>query len=145
MDPERHATEPLRVLLVDDEPQPRQALKALLATYPEVEVVGEAADGVQAVEMTAACHPDVVIMDVFMPRMDGIEATRHIKRLPFEVGVLLITLYGAMEDTAKAAGADAFLLKVDSGDEIMDAICCQAAPFDKRIERYPLWDAVAVW
>jgi YesN/AraC family two-component response regulator len=64
-----------RVLIADDRPRSRRGLKAVLALRPEIEIVGEAADGQEAVRLVAECHPDVVLMDARMPVMDGVEAT----------------------------------------------------------------------
>ena len=69
-----------RVLLVDDHVPIRAALRRLLAHYHDVRIVGEASDGQQAIELLASCQPDVILMDINMPRMNGIEATAHIKK-----------------------------------------------------------------
>jgi DNA-binding NarL/FixJ family response regulator len=68
------------VLLADDHLAIRTALRDLLAFYEDIEIVGEAHDGIQAIDLTGASHPDLVIMDINMPTMNGLEATRHIKR-----------------------------------------------------------------
>ena len=68
-----------RILLVDDHPLVRRALRDILEKEPDLEVIGEAGDGLQAIEMTAQHHPDIVIMDISMPRMNGVEATKRIK------------------------------------------------------------------
>lgn len=70
---------PIRVLLVDDHAMTRQGLRSIVTGYDHLEVVGEASDGAEAVELTQQLNPDVVVMDVNMPKMDGIEATQHIK------------------------------------------------------------------
>jgi DNA-binding NarL/FixJ family response regulator len=116
------STTPVRVVLVDDEPSALAGLKALLDTYPEIEVVGTAGDGEQAVASVRTSTPDVLVMDVIMPRLDGIEATRRIKRDHPNVRILLLTTYGAVEHDGRAAGADMMLLKVDSDEEIVEAI-----------------------
>jgi DNA-binding NarL/FixJ family response regulator len=102
---------PIRVLIADDQRPTRRGLKALLAHSPQVEVIGEAGDGQQSVNLVAARHPDVVLMDAQMPVMDGLEATRHIKSRWPEVRVVVLTMHPQYRAEAQAAGADAFLLK----------------------------------
>jgi DNA-binding NarL/FixJ family response regulator len=113
---------PIRVALVDDDSRVVDAFTALLATYPELEVVGTAHDGEAAVAMALACRPDVIVMDVIMPGLDGIGATRRLKQQLPSARIVLLTTYGAVERDAVAAGADAMLLKVDSDEEIVDTI-----------------------
>jgi DNA-binding NarL/FixJ family response regulator len=110
------------VVVVDDEERARRALKALLATYAGVSVVGEAGNGADAVACADAFHPSVVLMDVHMPVMDGIEATRQIKHNHPGIGVVLLTIDSAMCQAAARAGADAFLLKGLPGRELIAAI-----------------------
>jgi DNA-binding NarL/FixJ family response regulator len=113
---------PIRVVVVDDEPHALAGLTALLGTYPQIAVVGSARDGEAAVATVLELRPQVVVMDVIMPGMDGIEATRRIKAEDSSIPVLLLTTYGAVEFDAKAAGADRILLKVDSDEEIVQTI-----------------------
>jgi DNA-binding NarL/FixJ family response regulator len=103
--------QPVRVLIADDQRPTRLGLKALLTFTPGVEVVGEAGDGQEAVRLVGELHPDVVLMDVQMPGMDGLEATRCIKRRWPEVRVITLTMYAKYQSGALNAGADAFLLK----------------------------------
>jgi DNA-binding NarL/FixJ family response regulator len=112
----------IRVLIADDKRSARQGLKALLARIPEIEVVGEAADGQEAVDLTAVYHPDVVLMDVQMPKMDGLEATRRIKNQWPAVKIIILTLYSQHRHAALAAGADAFLLKGGTAESLWNTV-----------------------
>ncbi len=100
-----------RVLIADDQAPTREGLKALLALDPRLEVVGEAVDGQAVIALVKACRPDVVLMDMQMPVIDGLEATRRIKREWPGVRVIALTMYGQYRSEALAAGVDAFLLK----------------------------------
>jgi len=111
-----------RVLIVDDRNQTREGLKALLATVPPVQVIGEAADGREAMDLVAEQRPDVVLMDARMPVMDGLEATRRIKDLWPEIRVVVLTIHAAYRQEALAAGADAFLVKGCPEGELLAAI-----------------------
>jgi DNA-binding NarL/FixJ family response regulator len=110
------------VLIADDRPTARRALRALLTLYPQVEVVGEAVDGQEAIHFVSESHPDVVLMDMQMPVMDGLEATRSIKKRWPEVRVIALTMYAKYRAEALAAGADAFLLKDGRPDALLGAI-----------------------
>ena len=112
----------MRVLIADDRSRSRDGLRALLATWPEVEVVGEAADGQEAVRLVEECRPNVVLMDARMPGMDGLEATRLIKDGRPKVKVVVLTMYASYRADALAAGADAFLLKGCPAEELLEAI-----------------------
>jgi DNA-binding NarL/FixJ family response regulator len=112
----------IRLLIADDAPRSRHGLRALLATWPEVEVIGEAADGREAVRLLGECQPDVVLMDARMPVMDGLEATRLIKSKWPEIRVVVLTMYPAFRTQALAAGADAFLVKGCPAEELLKAI-----------------------
>ncbi|MFJ6983890.1 MULTISPECIES: response regulator [unclassified Streptomyces] len=115
----------LTVLLVDDEPLVRAGLRAVLEAQPDIEVVGEAADGAAVIPLVRRLRPDVVAMDVRMPLMDGIEATRAVLRtVPEPPRILVVTtfendeyVYGALR-----AGADGFLLKRARPAEIVHAV-----------------------
>jgi DNA-binding NarL/FixJ family response regulator len=100
-----------RVLIADDRPRSRSGLRAVLALRPEIEIVGEAADGQEAVRLVAECRPDVVLMDARMPVLDGVEATCLIKERWPEIRVVVLTMYPMYREDALAAGADAFLVK----------------------------------
>ncbi len=114
----------IRVLLVDDETMIRAGLRLVLETERDIEVVGEAADGEQAVSAVSALRPDVVLMDVRMPRMDGLAATGQI--LAAEQGVKVVVLTTFDEDDyvheALRLGASGFLLKVAPPERLVEAI-----------------------
>jgi NarL family two-component system response regulator LiaR len=123
----RMEVEQVRVLIVDDQAATRQGLRALLTLSVGVEVVGEAVGGQEAVRLVAECHPDVVLMDVQMPDMDGLEATRCIKGRWPEVRVVALTMYARYRVPALTAGADAFLLKGCSSQALREAILAQTS------------------
>jgi DNA-binding NarL/FixJ family response regulator len=117
-------TPPVRVLVVDDHALFRHGLVSVLRTAADIEVVGEARDGMEAIEQAATLEPDVVLMDVRMPTVNGIEAARRIRLAQPTVRVLMLTesededdLFGALR-----AGATGYLLKEVAIDEIADAI-----------------------
>ena len=114
----------VRVLLVDDQALFREALGTLLDARPEVEVVGEAGDGHQALERAAALAPDVVLMDLHMPVLDGIAATRRLRVEQPGVRVLALTTFDDDEDVFAAlrAGALGYLLKDVSADRLVEAV-----------------------
>lgn len=112
----------MRILIVDDQRPTRQGLRALLSLSPKVEVVGEAVDGQGSVALVAERHPDVVLMDVRMPVMDGLEATRRIKSQWPEVKVIALTMHPQYRVQALSAGADAFLLKGCPPEALQNAI-----------------------
>jgi DNA-binding NarL/FixJ family response regulator len=112
-----------KVLIVDDLPQARDGLHVLLDTFPQIEIVGEAADGQEAVRLVQAFQPDVVLMDVHMPRMNGLDATQMIKALRPETVVIVLTVHSNHEIEAFAAGADAFFRKGVQAEELVEAIC----------------------
>jgi DNA-binding NarL/FixJ family response regulator len=118
------AGRPIRVLLVDDHRILREGLRALLAEQPGIEVVGEAGDGVQGVAQVAALRPDVVIMDMVMPRMNGIEATAEIHRLYPESRVLILSMYDDAEYVQQVirAGAAGYVLKGFAADDLLRAV-----------------------
>jgi DNA-binding NarL/FixJ family response regulator len=119
----------VRVLLVDDHPVVRRGLAALLATLPGIEVVGEAGDGAEAVKEAQLLQPDVVVMDVQMPGVDGIEATRALHAAVPTTAVLVLTMFEDAQSvvTALRAGAKGYLLKGADQDEIVRAIHAVAA------------------
>ncbi|MFI1355309.1 response regulator [Streptomyces sp. NPDC020898] len=114
----------IRVLLADDHPVVRDGLAAMLATQPDLTVVGEAATGAEALHRTASLAPDVVLMDVQMPGMDGIAATAAIRAAHPEVRVLVLTTYDTDADITAAvdAGAVGYLLKDTGRHELCEAV-----------------------
>ena len=113
-----------RVLLVDDRPEVLKSLERFLALYPEIKVVGRVLSGREALEQVAVLHPDLVLMDLVMPDVDGLEATRHIKAQGGGVRVILMTVYdyAAARAAAEAAGADGFISKADLGTQLLPLI-----------------------
>jgi DNA-binding NarL/FixJ family response regulator len=118
-----------RVLVVDDQEVVREGLRAILDTVPTVEVVGVAANGAIAVEAVAELEPDVVLMDLNMPIMNGVEATRAVTAAHSDVRVLVLTTYDAEEWVLDAirAGASGYLLKDAPRERLIDAIQGTAA------------------
>ncbi|WP_134712335.1 response regulator transcription factor [Saccharomonospora xinjiangensis] len=115
---------PLRVVLVDDDPLVRTGLAMILDSTPEIEVVGQASDGDEAVPLVNRHAPDVVVMDIRMSRMDGLAATAAVRALARPPKVLVLTTFDLDEYVfdALTAGANGFLLKESSPQEIIDAV-----------------------
>jgi NarL family two-component system response regulator LiaR len=115
---------PIRVLLADDHAILRKGIRALLSTEPDVEVVGEAGDGAEALAQAEALQPDVILMDLVMPGMDGIEATRQIVARQPGARVLVLTSFVADDKVFPAikAGALGYILKDTGPDELVRAI-----------------------
>jgi DNA-binding NarL/FixJ family response regulator len=111
-----------RVLIVDDSAHTRDGLRALLRTWPEITVVGEATNGQDALGLVAACRPDVVLMDLQMPVLDGAAATRLIKAQWPAVAVVVLSIYATEQTTALAAGADAFVVKGSAPERLRSAL-----------------------
>lgn len=114
----------IRLILADDHAVVREGTRQLLERYPDLKVVGEAADGEQAVKLARQLRPDLVVMDVRMPRLSGVEATRRIKAECPEVGVLVLTAYDDDEYVFALleAGANGYLLKTAETEELVKAI-----------------------
>jgi len=113
-----------RVLVADDHTIVRQGLRAILESEPDIEVVGEAADGFEAVKKAAALAPDVVVMDVSMPRLNGLEATARIVRERPDTKVVALTMHSSEEYVYSClkAGAQGYLLKESASSELVQAI-----------------------
>jgi len=114
----------IRVLIAEDHTIVRQGLSALLRATPEMEVVGEASDGLEAVDMAKRLIPDVVLMDIAMRNLNGIEATRKIKKLFPQIKVLVLTVYDNEESIFQVlkAGASGYLIKDSAMTELISAI-----------------------
>jgi len=112
----------IRVLIADDSARAREGLCALLTTWHGVEIVGEAANGQEALTMIAERRPDVVLMDLQMPVMDGLQATRLIKNSWPEVTVIMLTMHAAQQTAARAAGADDFVIKGSAPQRLLSAL-----------------------
>jgi DNA-binding NarL/FixJ family response regulator len=118
------AEKSIRILLVDDQTMFRDGLRVLLSTQPDFQIVGEAADGEQAIRKAAALHPDVVLMDLRMPVLDGAAATRRLRAVQPDVRVIVLTTFD--EDAAifdgLRAGATGYLLKDAPTEKLYEAI-----------------------
>jgi DNA-binding NarL/FixJ family response regulator len=119
----------IRLLVVDDHPVVRDGIIGMVASAPDIEVVGEASDGAEAVALAQVLDPDVVLMDLRMPRMDGVTALREFERLGVRACVVVLTTFDADADVlpAIAAGATGFLLKDAQPTELLQAIRGAAA------------------
>ncbi|MCT1478714.1 response regulator transcription factor [Microbacterium sp. p3-SID336] len=115
---------PIRVLIADDHPVVRDGLRGMFTGDPRFEVVGEAADGAEAVAFARTLAPDVVLMDLRMPRMDGVTAIKLLAQLELPTSVLVLTTYDTDSEVLPAieAGATGYLLKDAPGDELMRAV-----------------------
>ena len=122
-------TAPVRIVVVDDQDVVRAGFAALLATQPDFAVVGTAADGAEATRLSRGLHPDVVLMDVRMPVMDGIEATRRIAACSDRPRIIMLTTFDLDEHVydALSAGASGFLLKEVTAEGLFDAVRVVAA------------------
>jgi len=109
----------LRILIVDDQQHARRSLRALLATRFQLVGTCEAVNGIEAIRCVEECKPDIVLMDVRMPRMDGIEATRIIRTKSAQVPVIILSMYSEHQAAALAAGANAFLSKGELPERLL--------------------------
>src|SRR5215217_1718131 len=114
----------IRVLIADDHPLFRDGMRGLLGSLPDMEVVGEASSGEQAIELARELQPDVILMDIQMPGINGIEATREILHIIPRIGVLVVTMFEDDDSVfaAMRAGARGYLLKDSSGQEVGHAV-----------------------
>ncbi len=115
---------PLRILLADDHKVVRQGTRALLSTIPEWEIVGEADNGRDAVSLTAELKPDIVILDIGMPELNGLDATRQIKKKLPETEILIFTGQETEELVHDVfdSGARSYIMKTDAADQLVDAL-----------------------
>src|SRR5215469_16335267 len=139
------SNEPLRILLVDDHPVVRKGLRALLASVPDMMVVAEATTGEEAVAQATELQPDIILMDLHMPGLNGIEATRRIVQTHPHIGILVLTM---LEDDASVfaamrAGARGYLLKGADQADVLRAIAAAAhgeaifsPPIARRLMQY---------
>jgi len=114
---------PIRILLVDDQPAVRQGLRLRLTTEQDIDVVGEAGDGQLAIEMATALSPDVVVLDIAMPGIDGFETARQL-RAAVDPAIVMLSLHDDNTSRARAAaaGADTFVAKHEAGTQLIEAI-----------------------
>ncbi|WP_316528455.1 response regulator transcription factor [Kitasatospora brasiliensis] len=117
-------TAPIRVLLADDEPMIRAGLRAVLTTDPGIEIVAEAGDGREAVELVRRHRPDVAVLDIRMPGTDGIAAAAEIRRNGLATGVLMLTTFGEDDYILRAlsGGANGFLIKSGEPEELLAGV-----------------------
>jgi DNA-binding NarL/FixJ family response regulator len=118
------STEPVRVVIADDHPMFRDGIRLVLSVEPAVELVGEAADGMEVVDLAADLQPDVVVMDLHLPGRNGIDATREVVATSPHIGVLVLTMFDDDDSVFRAmrAGARGFLLKGASHEELVRAV-----------------------
>jgi NarL family two-component system response regulator LiaR len=117
-------SESIRVFIADDHPIVRRGIRDLLNTEPDIEVVGEAQDGIQLLEQVGEVEPDIILMDLIMPGMDGIEATRRVRDAHPQVRVLVLTSFATDDKVFPAikAGATGYLIKDTGPEELLRAI-----------------------
>ncbi|MEV0386265.1 response regulator transcription factor [Nonomuraea sp. NPDC050643] len=115
---------PIRLLIADDHPVVRDGIRGMFTGDPGFEVLGEAGDGAQAVDLARVLDPDVILMDLRMPRMDGVSAIKELARLGLRARVLVLTTYDTDKDVLPAieAGATGYLLKDTGRDELIRAV-----------------------
>jgi DNA-binding NarL/FixJ family response regulator len=129
----RSRTSPVKLVIVDDHALARAGLRSMLEAEPDLQIIGEAVDGLEAIQLCQRVHPDLVLMDLRMPVMDGIAATREIKAEHPSTRVIILTIRDSVNyvEEAREAGADAYLLKDVTHAEIASTIrhVLQGPPF----------------
>lgn len=115
---------PIRVLIADDHVVVRRGIRALLSTEPDTEVIGETSNGLETVALAQSLNPDVILMDLIMPQMNGVEATRQIAGMQLHMHILVLTSFAADDQVLPAikAGAHGCLLKDSSPADLVQAI-----------------------
>jgi DNA-binding NarL/FixJ family response regulator len=113
---------PVKVMVVEDNSRARSALAAYLSLQAGLRITAEAANGLEAIGKIESFPPDIVLMDMQMPVMDGVEATKIIKKNWPQIKIVVLTMYIEYRSEAFSAGADAFLVKGDSADEMVSTI-----------------------
>ena len=112
------------VLIVDDHPLIRRGLRSIIGEHPRFKIIGEAADGREALRLLPCLKPQILVVDIDMPQLNGLETIRAVRRLPFSVKVIVLTMYKE-EDMFNAAmdlGVKAYVLKESAANEVIDAI-----------------------
>jgi DNA-binding NarL/FixJ family response regulator len=129
MSPVDGSTELIRVLVADDHPVFRRGMRAILGAEPDTELVGEATDGEEAISQALELHPDVILMDLNMPKVSGIEATRRIIEVSPNIAILMLTMFEDDKSifAAMRAGAHGYVLKGADGAETLRAIHAAAS------------------
>lgn len=115
---------PIKLLLVDDQSLYREGLRTILSTHPDLLIIGEAGNGMEAIQMTSELHPQVILMDLRMPKMNGVEATRRIRGANPDSQIIVLTTFDDDEDVFDAlrAGAVGYLLKDVPSEKLVEAI-----------------------
>ena len=119
---ERYQLEKITVLIVDDSPTVTDGPRSILRAYPDIELVGEATGGLEAIAKAEELRPDVILMDAQMPEVDGVEATRFIKERVPDTKILFMAVHATHIDRALDAGADTFLMKDSGRQELLQEI-----------------------
>ncbi len=120
----RSVMKAIRVLIVDDHPALRRGLKSLLSSYPDIQIVGEAGDGASAIQAVSQFSPDIVLLDIQMPELNGVEVAQRLRRVAPAAKIIALTAYDNEEYVLSAiqAGASAYLLKSTSDETVIEAI-----------------------
>jgi two-component system, NarL family, response regulator LiaR len=131
---------PLRILIVEDDPLMQLGLEQSLKAYPQLQIIGQAADGYSGIEAATTLKPDLIIMDIGLPQLDGIAATQQIKASQPDIRIMMLTSHKTEHETiaALSSGADAYCIKGSSADKLFVAIACiqdGAAYLDPLIAR----------
>ena len=115
-------TDRIRVLIADDQPRARRSLIALLSTLPQIGQVREAVNGLEAIRLIEESQPDVVLLDVHMPEMDGLEATRNVRAHWPKIKIIVLSMDEDCASDAIAAGADAFFSKGEPPQRLLETL-----------------------